>query len=146
MRVPPALWAISWLGVQRVLTNLAGGRRRSVTSTVVGTGLVATGLIVAAEATRELATHETSVDPRYPERTEVLVTSGIYERTRNPIYVGMMGVLAGAALISGRRRNLLTVPAAMMVLMPQIDSEEMALIDRFGVDFIEYQQRTPRWL
>lgn len=146
MRIPPVVWTVSWLGVQRVLTRMAGGRRRSVTSTIVGGSLVAVGLSVAAEATRELATHDTSVDPRHPEQAKVLVTSGIFERTRNPIYLGMVGILAGAALISGRKRNLITVPAAMLAMMPQINSEEISLIDKFGVDFIEYQQRTPRWL
>lgn len=107
---------------------------------------MAAGVSVAAEATRELAAHDTSVDPRHPELSQALVTTGIYERTRNPIYLGMVGILAGAALISGRKRNLLTVPAAMLALMPQINSEEISLIDTFGVDFIEYQQRTPRWL
>ena len=145
MRIPPIVWTAGWLGVQRLLTAWAGGARRSLGGTLVGGTLVAAGAMTAVEGVRELHAHDTSLDPMRPQKSTVLVTTGIYERSRNPVYLGMVMALAGTALISGRKRNLLIVPAAMLALHPQIDDEEMALIDAFGVDFIEYQQKTPRW-
>lgn len=146
MRILPAVWTSGFLAAQVLLTRGAGGPKRTLGSSVIGGAFVAAGAVVAIEGVRELAAGRTTLDPRRPEESRTLVTSGIYERTRNPMYLGIALALTGTALMSGRRRNLLTVPAAMMALMPQIDTEEMALIDAFGVDFIEYQQRTPRWL
>lgn len=146
MRIPPIAWAAGWLAAQRGLTTWAGGARPSAGGTIVGGALIAAGVLTTAEAVRELRQHDTTVNPLRPDESTTLITTGIYQRSRNPIYLGMMFVLTGTAMLSGRKRNLATIPAAMLALNPQIDREEMALIERFGVDFIEYQQKVPRWM
>lgn len=146
MKIPPLVWLVGWLGVQRTISNCAGGNKPGFGSSVVGFSLIAAGALTAAEGVRELNANGASINPISPDRSKTLVTNGIYSRTRNPIYLGMVTALAGTAMLSGLKRNLLTVPAAMLALHSQIDNEEMALIDNHGVDFIEYHQKVPRWL
>jgi protein-S-isoprenylcysteine O-methyltransferase Ste14 len=71
-----------------------------------------------------------------------LVTSGIYSRIRNPIYISGMIFLIGVALIV-ERPNLLAV---LLVLIPmQIirARREAALLEaKFGDAYREYRRRT----
>ena len=75
-------------------------------------------------------------------KATALVTSGIYSRIRNPIYISGMIFLIGVALIV-ERPNLLAV---LLVLIPmQIirARREAALLEaKFGDAYREYRKRT----
>ena len=79
--------------------------------------------------------------------TTSLVVSGLYRYVRNPIYLGVLAVVLGQALILGR--TVLVVYAvflwaaffAFVVLY-----EEPALQRRFGVSYTEYRANVRRWL
>ncbi|QWC85724.1 isoprenylcysteine carboxylmethyltransferase family protein [Nocardioidaceae bacterium] len=89
----------------------------------------------------------TTVDPRPGAAPSALVTDGLNGRTRNPMYVGMAGVLLAHALWSGRARTI--VPLVGFVAWMdrvQVPDEEAALRARFGADFEAYASRVPRWL
>jgi protein-S-isoprenylcysteine O-methyltransferase Ste14 len=77
----------------------------------------------------------------------VLVTSGANQVSRNPMYVGMAGVLVAHALWRGSWRALL--PAAGFVAYidrVQVAAEERALHERFGAEYDAYVAAVPRWL
>lgn len=67
--------------------------------------------------------------------------------SRNPMYVGLAGLLVAYAI---DRRSLAALgPVAMFVLAIdrlQIPTEEAALRDLFGEDYEAYVRRVPRWL
>ena len=76
-----------------------------------------------------------------------LVTSGPTAVTRNPMYVGMAGVLVAHAVLRGSWRALLPVAAFMAVMdRVQIPPEEQALAAHFGADYTAYRNQVPRWL
>lgn len=89
----------------------------------------------------------TTVDPLHPESASVLVTSGANALTRNPMYVGMAGLLVSHAI--WRRSWVALAPVAVFVALIdrlQIQAEESALTDTFGAEFDAYRAATPRWL
>jgi len=89
----------------------------------------------------------TTVDPRPGAAPSALVTDGLNDRTRNPMYVGMVGVLQAHPLWLGRARAV--VPLVGFVAWMdrvQIPDEEAVLRARFGADFEAYASRVPRWL
>jgi protein-S-isoprenylcysteine O-methyltransferase Ste14 len=89
----------------------------------------------------------TTVDPLHPESASVLVTSGANALTRNPMYVGMAGLLVSHAI--WRRSWVALAPVAVFVALIdrlQIRAEESALTDTFGAEFDAYRAATPRWL
>jgi len=88
----------------------------------------------------------TTIDPTQPHRTTSLVTSGVFERSRNPIYVADALLLASHAAWLGRPLALVGVPALLLALHPQIRAEERALSERFGGEYAAYVARVPRWL
>lgn len=89
----------------------------------------------------------TTVNPRQPETASMLVTSGVYAWTRNPMYLGLALLLLGWAIRLGTLGPfvgpLLFVPLIQYV---QIRPEEHALRMRFGQDYDRYCRRVNRWL
>lgn len=89
----------------------------------------------------------TTVDPHRPEEASVLVTSGVYGWTRNPMYLGLAILLVGWAIALGA----LTAFAGPALLVPllervQIRAEEHALRMRFGEPYERYCRRVHRWI
>jgi protein-S-isoprenylcysteine O-methyltransferase Ste14 len=87
------------------------------------------------------------VDPFDPARASVLVTTGANAVSRNPMYVGMTGLLVAHALRRGSWTALLPVAAFTLVIdRVQIAAEETALLARFGAEYEAYLETVPRWL
>jgi len=90
---------------------------------------------------------ETTINPRTPEATTTLVTTGVYARTRNPMYLGLSTLLLGWAITLGALTSflgpLLFIP---LIARVQIRPEEFALRMRFGKDYDEYCRRVNRWI
>jgi protein-S-isoprenylcysteine O-methyltransferase Ste14 len=114
---------------------------------VIAGSLAAVGVLVAVLGIVSFRRAKTTVNPLSPEAASALVTSGIYQRTRNPMYLGMLLVLLGWAVFLA---NILALvfPIAFVVLMNrlQILPEERALTAVFGSKFADYQSRVRRWL
>ena len=106
---------------------------------------VIAGLAPALAAMRLFGRAGTHVEPWKP--TTALVTSGIYARTRNPIYVGMILFQAGLALLFDSLAVLLMlVPVIPILGLGVIAREERYLTAKFPVDYPAYCARVRRWL
>jgi len=90
---------------------------------------------------------KTTPNPLRPENATALVTDGIYARTRNPIYLGLLIWLIA---LSVYLINPLTYfgPFAFVFYMNrfQIMPEERALNELFGEKFEAYKSRVGRWI
>jgi len=76
-----------------------------------------------------------------------LVIRGPYRVTRNPMYVGVMAVLAGVAVYYGSvALSIYAVAFWIAVHCYVIFSEEPALTRAFGNEYEEYCSRVGRWL
>ena len=76
-----------------------------------------------------------------------LVVTGLYRRVRNPMYVAMVAVVAGQALLLGDARvaawgAVLWVGFHLFV----VGYEEPALRRRFGARYDAYRHGVPRWI
>ncbi|TWT78118.1 hypothetical protein Pla123a_09070 [Posidoniimonas polymericola] len=79
--------------------------------------------------------------------SSVLVTGGLFRRTRNPIYVSMVVVLLGVAAVLGSLGPLVVVPLFMLWITHNvIRVEEQMLTAAFGDDYHDYQRRVRRWI
>jgi len=90
--------------------------------------------------------HRTTVDPIDLDKVSALVTTGPYRYTRNPIYLGMTGLLTAHAI--ARRSVAALLPVAGLIAAIdryQIPAEEAALGGRFGGEYAAYCDRVPRW-
>jgi protein-S-isoprenylcysteine O-methyltransferase Ste14 len=76
-----------------------------------------------------------------------LVTSGPYRISRNPIYVGVVTILAGwCALWSSRTLLLYLVLVMIAFHLWVLLFEEPWAARRFGSEWDAYRARVPRWV
>jgi len=79
-------------------------------------------------------------------KEHTLVTSGPYRWVRHPLYsVGFLA-FSGFSLLAANWFIFATLLLAFGVLMQRTPIEERRLIERFGDDYLEYMQRTGRYL
>jgi protein-S-isoprenylcysteine O-methyltransferase Ste14 len=144
-RLPPPLLALAAGFAQRALTPAVpppSTARAMVAGAVAGTSV---GL--AAASAWQFRRQGTTVEPFDPSRAVVLVTTGVNAVTRNPMYVGMAGLLVANAVRRGAWAGLLPVAAFVLVIdRLQISAEESALLANFGADYEAYRASVPRWL
>jgi protein-S-isoprenylcysteine O-methyltransferase Ste14 len=76
-----------------------------------------------------------------------LVTLGLYRFMRNPMYVGVLGLVTGWSLIAGS--PLLGVYAATIAIafhLRVLFYEEPTLLRKFGTEWIQYCRSVNRWM
>jgi len=79
-----------------------------------------------------------------PER---FVARGSYRLTRNPMYVGVLALIVGQALLLGRERLFIWALCAWFLFhLFVVFEEEPGLRRRFGAGYEEYCARVRRWL
>ena len=87
----------------------------------------------------------TDVRPFMP--STALVVAGPYRLTRNPMYLGMAGILLGAAIFMGSLTPFVVIPAFMALITERfILPEEAKLEAAFGRDYLDSKARVRRWL
>ena len=107
--------------------------------------LVGGGLVLAALALYEMRRARTTVIPH--RDADSLVQSGIYSRSRNPIYVGDVLIFSGLILYWDAVLSMMLIPAFIWLLETRfIIPEEKRLRRHFKADFFRYTQKTRRWL
>lgn len=89
----------------------------------------------------------TTVNPMKPNSTAALVSSGIYNYSRNPMYLGFLVILLGWALFLSNGLALLFLPAFVLYMDHfQIRAEERVLGALFAHHYTAYRTRVRRWL
>ncbi len=91
------------------------------------------------------ARHDTGLLPG--QATHSMIEEGPYRLSRNPLYVGMLALYIGLALLASTFWGLVLFPAAvLLVLWGAIRPEEAFLHERFGEPYDDYRHRVRRWL
>ena len=75
-------------------------------------------------------------------KATALVTTGIYSRIRNPIYVFGAVLLTGIILFSGKFWFLLLLLVLIPMQIYRSRKEEQVLTEKFGDTYLEYKQKT----
>lgn len=113
----------------------------------IALAVAALGVAISAAGTVSFWRAKTTVNPTRPDAASSLVATGIYRLTRNPMYLGLLLVLAGWAIYLS---NAVTFVGPLLFLLYinrfQIVPEERALAARFGMAFEDYRRRTRRWI
>lgn len=145
MRVPPPLVALAAGLAQRVLTGPppapTAGRAAATTTVSLAS------MLMAGAAASQFRRSGTTVEPFHPDQTSVLVTTGANSISRNPMYVGMAGLLVANAIWRGSWAALAPVAGFVVIIdRLQIEAEESALLEKFGAEYEAYRAASPRWL
>ncbi|MBT4710636.1 MAG: isoprenylcysteine carboxylmethyltransferase family protein [Alphaproteobacteria bacterium] len=129
-------FAVEWLSPSMIIDSGS----RIAAGIVVPLG----GIVMIALGILQHRRSGNDPDPRNPDVT--VMTSGIYQRTRNPIYIGYILVLAGIGLAANSMWVLVTViPAYFVVRWGVIAREEAYLEAKFGQTYMDYKSSVRRW-
>lgn len=109
-----------------------------------GGALVLAALGLALPAAVHFRRVGTAVKPWKP--TTRLVTTGVMGRLRNPMYVGMVLLVWGLALLTAGDWLLLSsLPLTALLHWGVVLPEEAYLRSRFGDSYRRYQEAVPRY-
>lgn len=90
--------------------------------------------------------HQTTVSPHVPHETTVLITSGIFAYTRNPMYLSLLLAIAAVQCWWGALSGWGVLPLFVLYMNRfQIEPEEDMLQKKFGGDYRAYLNRSKRW-
>ncbi len=110
-------------------------------------GLMVVGMMVTLLGVEALGKARTTLDPRFPDKAEQLVVSGIYRISRNPIYLGLFLMLVSLAIYLSNVVALLLLPLFIVYMNRfQIMPEEKVMSEKFGEAFAEYKVLVRRWV
>ncbi|SIS99510.1 Protein-S-isoprenylcysteine O-methyltransferase Ste14 [Roseivivax lentus] len=137
----PPVWLLGALVLARLGAGLGAVPRLPMSGAV----FIAMGLGLIALAAWEFRRARTTIIPR--DAPSALIRTGIFAKTRNPIYLGDALILAGCALWWGSLPGLLLVPVFIWLINKRfIAGEEARLRDTFLAEFDAYAQQVRRWL
>ncbi|MGH3673513.1 MAG: methyltransferase family protein [Pseudonocardiaceae bacterium] len=139
-------WLIGLAAVLVLVRLVPAGIWRPIT--VEARWLVVPGVVVLVAATvftlwarAALGTMWTS--SAVVKEDHVLCTIGPYGITRHPIYTGLLGMLAGTALIDGLGRWAAFFVLGVLLVGMKIRAEERLLGRALGGAYDQYRQRVP---
>ena len=109
--------------------------------------VLAIGVFFSVAGVLSFRQAQTTVNPLKPETASALVRSGIYQYSRNPMYVGFaLFLLARACYLASPFALLGVLGFVLYMNRFQISPEERALTTLFGNEFQAYQAQVRRWL
>jgi protein-S-isoprenylcysteine O-methyltransferase Ste14 len=110
-----------------------------------GGGLLILGILLMGWAMGRFRAAATPVPTWQP--TSALVTAGPYRHTRNPIYIGLLLIYVGLAVLLASRWSLsFAVPLFLVLHFGVVVREEAYLEAKFGDPYRRYRVEVRRWL
>jgi protein-S-isoprenylcysteine O-methyltransferase Ste14 len=148
LKVPPPAIVLFFALLMWLVSSAVPQLGFDFTGRVLFAGALAlAGAIIAVLGVASFRRARTTVNPMKPESTASLVVSGVYKFTRNPMYLGLLLVLAAWAILLSNLFAFLLLPIFVSYMNRfQIQSEERALRAKFPEKFGVYQRRVRRWL
>jgi len=145
-QVLPPVYLLTTLGLMIAVWTLAPGPR-IIASPWNWTGvlLVAAGIGLNVAGDRQFHTARTTMHTFGQPR--VLVTTGVFAHSRHPMYLGMVVLVIGLAILLGYTTPF--APAALLwgaLNWRFIPHEERVMSDAFRPEYQAYRAHTRRWL
>jgi protein-S-isoprenylcysteine O-methyltransferase Ste14 len=128
-----------WISGWRLATPIALWR-------YLGVLLIVGGLIPLTDSiVRFVREGRGTPEPLHP--TETLVVNGLYRYMRNPMYLGVLTMIFGqAVLLANRHVAIYGASAAVIMHLFVVFYEEPTLRARYGAQYEEYSRRVRRWI
>lgn len=148
LKIPPVAVTVLFAVLMWLLAQVTPGFELPAALRLLAlAACVAAAVVAGLAAVWSFRRARTTVNPLSPHAAAVLVTSGVYRFSRNPMYLALLLALAGWGLFLANAFALLLA----LVFIPymnrfQIGPEERALQQVFGQAFAAYRRRVRRWI
>ena len=143
--IPPA-WLVIAVGLMVGLHELVPVARWMPRPwNALGVVPMLAGLVLVLACAAQVRRRGTTIKPH--EMPTVLITTGAFAVSRNPIYAGLVLVLVGLAILLGTVSPLFVIPLFGWLIQSWfIAREEQNLSAAFGPAYDDYRKRVRRWL
>lgn len=147
LKIPPPIYMLLVAGLMWLLDkNLPVIELLSSPWNKLGFVFMAVAAFLDGSAVLQFFRTHTTINPLRPEKAEKLVITGMYRYSRNPMYVGLLFLLVGWAILLGSLSVFIMLPLFMWILtIQQIIPEEKILEQKFGKEYIQYKETVNRW-
>lgn len=148
LKIPPlAIAAMLALSIWGLSTLFPAGQVNFPGALWVAAVLGTAGLLIPLCGVLAFNRQRTTVDPRFPHQSAYLVQAGIYQFSRNPMYLGFLLLLTGWAFYLGNGAGFLLLPLFVLYINRfQIEPEERILLEKFGTQYRDYLGKVRRWI
>jgi len=148
LKVPPVaqviITAAAMYGVSKMVPALTFSLNGS-TALAVGLGVM--GLSLGIMGVTQFRIAQTTPNPQALEQVSSLVTSGVYQYSRNPMYVGLVLILLGWAFYFSHFLAFVLLPIFILYMTRfQIQPEERMMAQKFGKTYQDYLNKVRRWI
>lgn len=146
-KIPPVFIALFFMlcmfGIAKITPTFANNSWHLALA--VGVFLIGFGVALSGAITFKLL--KTTVNPTKPDTASQLVTQGIFQVSRNPMYLGMvLAIIAWCIYLQAPIALLGVVGFVLYMNRFQIEPEERAMQKLFGEEFTEYCDSVRRWI
>ncbi len=146
LKIPPVLLVIICSILIYVISKLSFNYilpYRAVTSLT----LLLLFLVFCSFGVLEFFRSKTTVDPRDPQKSSQLVTRGVYQYSRNPMYLSFLFFLLALSFWLNSPLGLIICAFYILYMNTfQISPEERALLELFGEPYMSYCREVRRWI
>lgn len=118
----------------------------TATSWVFIGGFIGAGLVIDVLALAQMIKARTSMNPIQLNGTRILLTTGVYSFSRNPMYLGMLCYLIALTYaLANPMAAIAPIGFVLMLNQTQIKREEAWMREQFGEDYEQYSATVHRW-
>lgn len=146
VRIPPPLCfaAFLLLGIGLQSNWIAGVFGPPLYLGIGGIIFTAGAYVILIEAIRHRKSGS-NVEPWKP--TTVILSTGFYKYSRNPIYVGMVIAYVGVTIAAMSWAAFLLLPLPILIVRVHVIAREEAYLEsKFGTQYLDYKKQVRRWI
>jgi protein-S-isoprenylcysteine O-methyltransferase Ste14 len=148
VKIPPPLIFFACLGAGVFLDYLFPfpvARCTRAVRMAAGSSLIVVSSLIALSAFRAMISNKTPFNPA--KSTVRIVRKGAYRFSRNPMYLALLLLLGGiAVLLCSIWLVLALIILFVLLVWLAIGPEEKYLSDKFGDDYLNYKTSVRRWI
>jgi len=111
---------------------------------LIGILIAFSGFVLMGKARDLFKKHQTTLKI---EKSNNMINEGVFSKTMNPMYMGMMILMFGFSIFSTNVIALF-LPFIFMTIVRLIFiiKEEQLMFETFGEDYLEYKKNVRRWI
>lgn len=145
-KIPPPIIALMCIAINYLSTHFINPFKFPNIE-IIGVFILLAGLVTAFLGYLLFKKYKTTVNPINPEETTILVTTGIFSITRNPMYLGLFFVICSTVLFFGSWFGIIILMFFVWYINKfQIIPEEETMEKKFGNKYNEYKKNVRRWI
>ena len=146
--IPPPIQGAFWGLIMWLIPNyMPHFNHYFIGQKLLACSFIGLGLLFDIISVITFIKQQTTINPINIDRTSELVTNGLYQISRNPMYLGLALVLIGWAILLGNPLNLIPFVLFIFIITTlQIKPEESVLESKFGDTYDNYRKHVRRWI